>query len=256
MNCASRYNESMRLNERRLHFNVNALRDIIAESVHASSRHIIKFAKIAEGGSFRVFEATFRDNLKVIARLPYPCTLPHGEGIASEAATMEFLRLQGIPVPKVHAWDSSAANPVGAAYMIMEKVEGKELELSWYDMTVNERMDVMEKIVDVERKLFDIRFPAYGSLYFQGSLDPSIRTIPVTNVGERFCIGPSTEYLWWYQSRNELKVNHGPCTLSLKEFSLIELVSLKEHELFHVRYSEPQLANILQGNKPVRYCKQ
>ena len=27
----------------------------------------------------------------------------------------------------------------------------------------------------------------------------------------RFCIGPSTEYLWWYQKRDELSANRGPC---------------------------------------------
>jgi len=128
---------------------------------------------------------------------------------------MEFLRLRGLPIPQIYAWDSSAANSIGAAYMIMEKVEGKELDNSWYDMTMSDRMAVMEKIVHVEKKLFDIQFPVYGSLYFKGLLDPKIRTVPLSNSDDRFCIGPSTEYLWWYQLRNELEVNHGPCKFSL-----------------------------------------
>lgn len=59
------------------------------------------FTKIAKGGSYHIFEATFRNGLKVIARLPDPSTILQKYGIASEVATMEFLRLQGVPIPKV-----------------------------------------------------------------------------------------------------------------------------------------------------------
>lgn len=77
-------------------------------------------------------------------------------------------------------------------------------------------MAVIEKIVDVERILFSVQFPASSSLFFKDSLDASVRSVDmpennsVKDVG-RFCIGPSTEYLWWYQKRNELAVNRGPC---------------------------------------------
>jgi hypothetical protein len=177
---------------------------------------IITFTKVAEGGSYRVFEATFQDEMKVIVRLPYPSTAPRNYGIASEVATMEFLRLQGVPIPKVFDWSSSTSNQVGSEYIIMEKVPGKELEDTWYTMTVEERMDVVEKIVGIERLLFAIRFPASGSIYFKESLDPNITTVgmsPNVNCREqdRFCIGPSTELLWWYQKRDELTVNRGPC---------------------------------------------
>ena len=63
-------------------------------SVGLPSTDIVLFTKIAEGGSYRIFEATFRDGLKVIARLPYPSTIPREFGVASEVATMEFLRIQ------------------------------------------------------------------------------------------------------------------------------------------------------------------
>jgi aminoglycoside phosphotransferase len=108
---------------------------------------ITTFTKVAEGGSYRVFEATFQDEKRVIVRLPYPSTAPRSYGIASEVATMQFLRLQGVPIPEVFDWSSSTSNPVGSEYIIMERVPGKELEHTWYTMTVQERMDVVEKIV-------------------------------------------------------------------------------------------------------------
>lgn len=128
---------------------------------------------------------------------------------------MEFLRLHGVPVPKVLDW-SSSANQVGSEYIVMEKVPGKELADIWYTMTLRERMKIMEQIVDMERILFNLRFPASGSLFFKDSVEASFKTVDVRKVAnlkgiERFCIGPSVEYLWWYQKRNELAVNHGPC---------------------------------------------
>jgi hypothetical protein len=210
------YNENLRLSERRLYFNVHELRRIVAQSVGLPSTDLILFTKIAEGGSYRIFEATFCSGLKVIARLPYPSTIPCKYGVASEVATMEFLRIHGIPIPKVFDWNSSASNPIGSEYIIMERVQGKELADTWHTMTFKERMAAVEKVVDIERMLFGIQFPASGSLFFKDSLDAQVKSVDMpknTSLEEisKFCIGPSTEYLWWYQKRNELATNHRPC---------------------------------------------
>lgn len=137
----------MRRAERHLIFDVRALLQIIVESVNKQIDCVSTFSKIAEGGSYRVFEAVFDDKTAVIARLPYPCTLPLAFGIASEVATMQFLRMHGLPIPQLYAWAPSVENVVGSAYMIMAKVEGQELENTWYEMSVSERMNMMEKIV-------------------------------------------------------------------------------------------------------------
>ncbi|KAH8590581.1 serine/threonine protein kinase [Bisporella sp. PMI_857] len=180
------YNEDLRLSERRLYFNVNELCSVVAKSVGLPRTDITLFTKIAEGGSYRVFEVTFRDGLKVIVRLPYPSTIPHSHGV---------------PIPKVFDWDSSASNQIGSEYIIMERVQSRELADTWYMMTFKERMAVMEKIIDIERILFSVQFPASGSLFFKDSLDAGVK---------RICVGPSTEYLWWYQRRSELSANRGP----------------------------------------------
>ncbi|PVH71026.1 phosphotransferase family protein [Cadophora sp. DSE1049] len=209
------YNEHLRLSERRLYFNINELCHLVAKSVGLPRTDIALVTKIAEGGSYRIFEATFHNGLKVIARLPYPCTIPRKYGVASEVATMEFLRMHGIPIPKILDWSSSASNQLGSEYIIMERVSGRELADTWHTMTFKERMAVVEKIVDLERVLFGIRFPASGSLFFKDSLDPDVKSVDMPeddslkDVG-KFCIGPSTEYLWWYQKRNELAANRGP----------------------------------------------
>lgn len=129
---------------------------------------------------------------------------------------MEFLRSRGVPIPQVFDWDSSASNEVGSEYIVMERISGRELLETWQSMTFKERMAVVEKIVDVERTLFAVQFPASGSLYFTDFLDADEKSVDIpdgagiTSVG-KFCVGPSTEYLWWYQNRHKLAVNHGPC---------------------------------------------
>ncbi|KAH7317928.1 phosphotransferase family protein [Rhexocercosporidium sp. MPI-PUGE-AT-0058] len=171
------YNEHLRLSEKQLYFNINELCHLVSKSVGLPHTDIVLVTKLAEGGSYRIFEATFRDGLKAIARLPYPCTVPRKYGVASEVATMEFLRKHGIPVPKILDWSSSAANQLGCEYIIMERVPGKELADTWHTMTFKERMAVVEKIVNIERLLFGIRFPASGSLFFKGFLDPDVKSV-------------------------------------------------------------------------------
>lgn len=80
---------------------MGALCDVAAKAVCRDTAEITDFKKIAEGGSYRVFEVTFHDGLNLIARLPYPLTVPRSYGIASEVATMAFLRFHGLPVPVV-----------------------------------------------------------------------------------------------------------------------------------------------------------
>ncbi|KAF2007627.1 hypothetical protein P154DRAFT_383617, partial [Amniculicola lignicola CBS 123094] len=87
------YNERLRLSERRRRFDIHELCQAVANSVGRSTDDITTFAKIAEGGSYRIFEATFQDRMNVIVRLPYPSTVPREYGIVSEVATMEYLRL-------------------------------------------------------------------------------------------------------------------------------------------------------------------
>lgn len=154
--------------------------------------------------------------MKVIVCLPYLSTAPRHHGTASEVATVEFLRLQGVAFPKVFDWSSSTSNQVSSEYIITEEDPGRELEDTWYTITVQERMKIVEKIVDIEKILFAIQFPADGSLYFKVSLEENIITVsipPNADCGEtdRACIRPSTELLCWYQKRDELTINRGPC---------------------------------------------
>ena len=57
------FNEHLRLSERRLYLDINELCHLVAKSVGVPRTDIVLVTKIAEGGSYRIFETTFRDGL-------------------------------------------------------------------------------------------------------------------------------------------------------------------------------------------------
>jgi hypothetical protein len=188
---------------------------IAAASGHATS-DIVSFYKMAEGGFNRLFQATFTDGKHVIVRLPYPSTVPEQYTVASEAATLDYLRLHGIPTPEVYASCSTKANPVGAEYIIMEKLDGIPLGEIWYTMTPKQQQKIMKQIVQWETRFMSLEFPAYGSLHYQKDV-PTERKVPLPSHNGKFCIGPMAHYRWWRGERSILDIDRGPCELSYDE---------------------------------------
>ncbi|PGH09672.1 hypothetical protein AJ79_05638 [Helicocarpus griseus UAMH5409] len=208
------FNEEKRLAERHLYFNVDKLSAIAAESVNQSPNDIVLFTKIAEGGTYRVFDILFKDQGNVVVRLPYPSMVPRGYGVASEVATMEYLRYKGLPIPRVLAWSSTRSNSLGCEYIVMEKAPGKALDEIWYTMSHEKRKRLVKEIVDIETVLFKREFPASGSIYFRESLPPEDKSVELPD-DNRFCIGPSTAIWWWHSKRDKLHADRGPWTSTL-----------------------------------------
>lgn len=97
-----------------------------------------------------------------------------------------------IKVPRVLAWSSDAANPVGAAFIIMEKVKGVALAEKWEGLTRLERYKVIDQVREMEKELAGLSFPAYGSLCLRGSLPGTKECLLPSEIDPdgRFCIGP------------------------------------------------------------------
>lgn len=99
-----RYNENARLAQRRLPFNVDELARAAANSVNKPVSEVKSLRKMAEGGFNRVFEILMKDGTTILARLPYPSTLPCRLAVASEVATIDFVHAHGIPTPRILAY--------------------------------------------------------------------------------------------------------------------------------------------------------
>jgi hypothetical protein len=157
-----------------------------------------------------------RDGFQFVARIPYPVTEPKYLVVASEVATMDFLRSQGIPVPKIYGYSATSENAAGTEYIFMELVRGKNLGNILFDLSEKARVTIIAKVVELESRLFALRFPASGSLYYIEDLQAESNKveIPTNNSASesRLCIGPDTTLGLWYGKRLNLQVDRGPYT--------------------------------------------
>jgi hypothetical protein len=125
----------------------------------------------------------------------------------------------GTPVPKVLAWCSRAhENPVGAEYIIMEKVPGIELEHVWPNMSIKDRLAVVKAVSGFQKAWTSVSFTKYGSLYYSKDLkDAPSSQPPYINANgdcipnESFAIGPSTARETFDSGRATINFDRGPC---------------------------------------------
>ncbi|KAK2810896.1 hypothetical protein FQN50_002487 [Emmonsiellopsis sp. PD_5] len=208
------YNEQKRLEERYVEFDVAALKEAVCK--HTGRARVTNLMKLAEGGFNRAFLLTLDDCFQVVVKIPYHSSVPKHYATASEAATLTFLRSKGIPIPEVYGWSATADNAVGVEYIVMEFAPGIGLDTKWFDLTKQEQRTVAIEIVEVERKLFDIPFGSFGSLYFKKDVPPELQADLYAPGAEDpsgdsdTCIGPITDDMFWYGKRAEMEVDRGP----------------------------------------------
>jgi hypothetical protein len=89
------WNETKRLKERYKRFNISELKRAAAKITGAQS--CSQMTKLAEGGFNEVFKLVMDNNSVVIARIPNPNIGRADRVIASEVATMEFVRSYDSP---------------------------------------------------------------------------------------------------------------------------------------------------------------
>lgn len=199
-------------------FDVAGLQGLAAEAVGRKTEDIVSMNKLGEGAANRAFVIQFRDGFKLVSRIPYPATEPRQQLVASEAATMTFLRSKGIPVPEIYGYSASVDNPAQTEYMFMEFSPGTNLGSLWNDMSEHDQHRFIKSLVRLERRLMELRLPANGSLYFDRDVSQSSAKLQVdrdSNGPNSFCIGPSTSLPFWFGKRKNLDVHRGPCESNL-----------------------------------------
>lgn len=169
--------------------------------------------KLPEGLFNRAFLLSFDNGAEVVARIPTSVAGPAHWTTASEVATMKLMDDLGIPVPKVLAWSSRADTEVGSEYIIMEKAEGVSLLEVWDNMTLKQRGNVIAELVSIDKKMLDIQFSGYGSIFLEDDMAESVKSLPI-NSDERFSryrIGPCVRRDFWKGERMSLPIDRGPC---------------------------------------------
>ncbi|PVH92051.1 hypothetical protein DM02DRAFT_722216 [Periconia macrospinosa] len=222
------FNENLRLKERHVSFNVEALQRAAEASVGNKHGKVISTQKLAEGGFNRVFILKLQDGFEMIAKIPYHIARPEYYATASEAATLTFLRSKDIPVPEVYDYSATVENPVGV-----------RLATKWADLQDLEIRRLAHSFVELEKKIFEIPFSATGSLYFKKDVPSSLQA-PLyaeehADETEQFCIGPIADYMFWYGRRAALELNRGPWKGHVE---YLQSIAKKEID-WTQRYGEP-----------------
>ncbi|KAF7306349.1 hypothetical protein MIND_00426100 [Mycena indigotica] len=211
-------NDAYRLRERQRIFDMPGLFNIVANAMNCKVEQITDFRRLAEGGLNRVFLVTLDTNLKLVARIPYPLLVPKAYAVASEVATMDYLRSKGVPTPKVYAYSFTPDNEAQTEYVLMEYIEGRDLREVWFYLKKNEIISLMNQLVKIESAMMATSFPAGGSIYYAEDLKKlcgkegiTIEEQEQVNDGKgRFCVGPDVSVALWYGRREQLDVFRGP----------------------------------------------
>lgn len=153
------WNENQQLKDRYRRFNVANLMHAACQAT--DSTRCISINKIGEGNYNKAYRLTMENARAIIAKIPHPNAGPTVYTTASEVATMDFARtVLDLPVPKVLAW-SAAMDPVESEYILMEEAKGSQLHGVWQKLELREKRDIIQEIINVERKMLSISFDRY-----------------------------------------------------------------------------------------------
>ncbi|RMZ66082.1 phosphotransferase enzyme family [Pyrenophora seminiperda CCB06] len=133
---------------------------------------------------------------------------------------MDFARtVLDIPAPKVLSWSGEAENSVESEYILMEEVTGDKLSDVWFQMELDDKLKVVNDVVDLQRKFTSVAFNRYGNLYFAKDAYPGCVKVEITGdlsqsskdmTNNRFVIGPVVDPTFWLQERASMNIDRGP----------------------------------------------
>ncbi|KAG6254360.1 hypothetical protein E4U23_006379 [Claviceps purpurea] len=234
------------ITQRRCEFNVSELAQHAARVVRAD--RCVNIKEFLGGVNNRTLLLSMDNGKDVVAKILIPdAGRPHFT-IASEVATMKFAReVLCTDLPEVYDWSSNAQDtPVGAEFILMEKLDGVQLQEVWPEMTLKDRLEVVKAVAAYQKSWASVSFEQFGSLYF--AEDVKEKRIPALEqfgssslhlVGDlkgksipalvytdekgkrvedsRFVVGPSTSREMFDKGRGDIGFNRGPWS-SLKEY--------------------------------------
>ena len=126
-----------------------------------------------------------------------------------------------IPIPRILAWSTDRNNPVGAEYILEKIAPGKPLGRlwqNWNDLPIEPRYNIIEQIVEIERKLASTKLQKSGCIYFRedfpaGDVLVTTPSLP-SSAAQRFTVGPLVESTMWRGPKAFMDLSRGPCKSS------------------------------------------
>jgi hypothetical protein len=119
--------------------------------------------KYAHGMYNLVVEFVFPDRFCIARISMYTLSENERREMDSEVQTMKFVAANtNIPVPQVYTYDTSAANPFDAAFMLMEGVLGWAPD--WNESSEPLRQKIIQQMAAIKLELGKVRFDKIGCL--------------------------------------------------------------------------------------------
>ena len=190
---------------------LDGLRRLAVESINQNLTDVISFEKLAKGSFNRTFVITLSGGQHIVARVPFPVTVPKYYAVASEVATIEYLQSRGIPAPQIYSYSTDSDNAAGTPYILMEFIQGSKLSEVWPSLGDQEVISIVRQLTQLESKMMSLPFPAGGSLYFTKDLEKVAKGLGVPLENKCFCVGPDRMLALWYGRRAQLDIDRGPC---------------------------------------------
>ena len=120
------------------------------------------------------------------------------------------------PAPRVHSWNSQAqSHPVGAEFIIMDKIEGVPLSQVWDTLKLPQKLQVLLAMTHLQKQWLSVSFSHYGGLYYTGDVQQPEDSHYVKDGkairDSGYVIGPATGRDWFDAGRSILDIEKGPC---------------------------------------------
>ncbi|KAK2734335.1 hypothetical protein FQN57_001702 [Myotisia sp. PD_48] len=214
--------ENEQISKHRVSFDMEQLASTAANSV--GTTRCIDIEKCPDGLYNKAFILTMDNNRQVIAKVQNPNADRPYYTTTSEVATMDFARtVLQTPAPQVYTWNASVdpeSNPVGAEFIIMEKMPGVLLSTLWWNLQPNQKLKIFLQIARYMRRWANVKFNKFGSLYHAKDSDISPKESLYVEDGNpisesRFVIGPSSNREWSDVGRQDLQFDRGPCNSAM-----------------------------------------
>ncbi|CAI2163151.1 13353_t:CDS:2 [Funneliformis geosporum] len=128
---------------------------------HNSGYRIPFLIELEDGGEYILYVTN--PTLSIIDK--YPKGLLN-DMIRSEIDTINYLdKYTNIPVPRVYHWNIEKENELGAPFMIVKKLFGKNLDQEWLTLTFEQKCEFINQYIDILSSLNDVKQDRIGSLY-------------------------------------------------------------------------------------------
>ncbi|KAI2084178.1 hypothetical protein LOZ36_005055 [Ophidiomyces ophidiicola] len=245
--------EKEQAHNHRVRVNMQELLRTAAKSVGAM--RCIDVEECPDGLYSKALILTMDDETQVVAKIPYPNIGVPYYTTASEVATMDFARnVLQTPAPQIYAWNASIdpkKNPVGAEFIVMEKMAGVPLSDVWCDLKPDQKVKVCVQIIGFMKRWTNVHFPAIGSLYYAETISKSSKNSLYFDGNDsvrnsRFAVGPSSNRDWSDEGRRDIQCDKGMSVLDYrKAIYNREMLAVK-----NIRHIPKQLA-MLYGPPPL-----